>query len=314
MALKIARISKADLSHEKWLAIRKTGIGGSDASAILGLNPYYSPFDCYADKIGVRPPVVDNEAMRQGRDLEEYVAKRFCEEQGKKVRRINAILQHDEHKFLIGNVDRVLIGEDAGLECKTTSVLNKSKFNLGEYPTAYYAQCVHYMALTGAAKWYLAVLVLNKGFHIFEIERDENEIGALIEMERAFWQDHVCKQIPPNPDGNASTAETIKAMFPQGTSGDIIPLFGQEAVIASYLELDSTVKGLEKQRDSFKQTLQLALGDAEIGKAHGYEVQWKNQTRQTLDTKRLQEEQFAVYAAYLKPVQTVRVFKVKGEK
>ena len=313
MALKIARISKADLSHEKWLEIRKTGIGGSDASAILGLNPYYSPFDVYADKIGVRPPVVDNEAMRQGRDLEEYVAKRFCESQGKKVRRINAILQHEEHSFLIGNVDRVLVGEDAGLECKTTSVLNKSKFNLGEYPTNYYAQCVHYMALTGAARWYLAVLVLNKGFHVFEIDRDEAEIAALIETEKNFWNNHVVNNIPPDPDGMESTGETIKAMFPKGER-DTVPIFGQEATITSYLELDSTVKDLEKQRDAFKQSLQICLGDAEVGKAHGWTVEWKNQTRQGLDTKLLQKEQPEIYSKYQKPAQTVRVFKIREEK
>lgn len=312
MALKIARISKSDLSHEKWLEIRKTGIGGSDASAILGLNPYYSPFDVYADKIGVRPPVVDNEAMRQGRDLEEYVAKRFTESHGKKVRRINAILQHEEHKFLIGNVDRVLVGEDAGLECKTTSVLNKSKFALGEYPTNYYAQCVHYMALTGAARWYLAVLVLNKGFHVFEIERDEDEIYALIQAEKDFWEHNVLSRIPPAPDGNESTGETIKAMFPRGER-DTVPIFGQEGIIASYLELDSTVKELEKQRDAFKQSLQISLGDAEIGKAHGYTVEWKNQTRQGLDTKLLQKEQPEIYSKYQKAPQTVRVFKVKEE-
>jgi putative phage-type endonuclease len=294
--------------------MRQSGIGGSDASAILGLNPYCSPFDVYADKLGSKPPVEDNEAMRQGRDLEDYVARRFCETHGKKVRRINAILQHEEHDFIIGNVDRIIVGEDAGLECKTTSVLNKAKFNQGEYPTAYYAQCVHYMALTGASKWYLAVLVLNRGFHVFEIPRDENEIAALVEMEREFWQHHVCSQIPPMPDGSSCTGETIKAMFPEGVSRETVPLFGQEAIIASYLELDRAVKDMEKQRDAFKQTLQLALGDAEIGKAHGYSVEWKNQTRQTLDTKRLQEEQFAVYTAYLKPAQTVRVFKVKEEK
>jgi putative phage-type endonuclease len=313
MSLSLLRVNSGDMSREDWLAFRRTGIGGSDAAAILGLNPYFSPFDVYADKLGLRPDQDDNEAMRQGRDFEDYVARRFMEQENKKVRRVNAILTSEKNFFMIGNVDRLVVGEDAGLECKTTSVLNKEKFNMGEYPPNYYAQSVHYMAVTGAQKWYIAVLVLNKGFHVFEIQRDENEIAALVEAERQFWENHVLKEIPPSPDGMDSTTETIKAMFPRAHEFETTALYGEESVIQNYLDLDSQISVLEKRRDAFKQSLQLSMGAAEIGKARGFEVQWKNQTRQTLDTKRLQSEIPAIYKEYLKPPQTVRVFKIKGE-
>ena len=300
-----------DMSRDEWLELRRQGIGGSDAAAIVGLDRYRSAFDVYAEKIGLKPEQPDNEAMRQGRDLEDYVASRFCEATEKKVRRRNAILQHPEHTFMTANIDRWVVGENAGLECKTTSVLNRAKFSQGEYPPNYYVQCVHYMATTGADRWYLAVLVLNKAFHVFTIERDENEIAALIEAEKHFWTNHIMKQIPPAPDGSESTSELLKKMFPEAKEREKTALFGYEDKIEQYLYLDAKVKELERERDRFKQELQLALGDAEIGQAQGYIVEWKNQVRQTLDTQKLKKEQAEIYQKYLKPAQTVRMFKIK---
>ena len=84
------------MTREEWLDARRNGIGGSDASAILGLNPYSSPLKVYLDKIGKGEEQETNEAMRQGTDLEPYVAERFTKETGKKVKRCNKILQHPD--------------------------------------------------------------------------------------------------------------------------------------------------------------------------------------------------------------------------
>ena len=300
-----------DMPREQWLELRKKGIGGSDSAAVVGLDRYRSAFDVYADKLGLRPEIPDNEAMRQGRDLEQYVAERFMEATGKKVRRRNAMLQHPEYPFMIADIDRWVIGENAGLECKTTSVLNRTKFSQGEFPPNYYVQCTHYMAVTGADRWYLAVLVLNKAFYVFTIERDEAEIQALIDAEKDFWENHVLKQIPPAPDGSESTSEIIKQLFPEAKEGFTASLYGYEDKIQAYLDLDAQIKELEKKKEAIKQELQMAIDEAEIGRAQGYVVEWKNQVRQTLDTQKLKKEQAEIYQKYLKPAQTVRVFKIK---
>jgi len=307
----VALVSTKSIDHDEWLRWRRTGVSGSDAAAIIGLDRYRSAFDVYVDKLGLKKEQPDNEAMRQGRDLEEYVASRFCEQTGKKVRRRNAILQHPEHHWMLGNIDRWVVGENAGLECKTTSVLNRAKFSQGEFPPNYYVQCVHYMAVTGAERWYLAVLVLNKAFHVFTIERDEAEVQALIEAEKDFWENHVLKQIPPAPDGSEATTEVIKQLFPEAKERKETALFGYEQKIEQYLVLDEQVKELTKQRDALKQEIQLALADAEIGRARGYIVEWKNQVRQTLDTQQLKRDQAEIYEKYLKAAQTVRIFKIK---
>ena len=304
-------IPTLEMERTEWLEQRRKGIGGSDAAAIVGLNRYSSPFDIYAEKIGLKPEIPDNEAMRQGRDFEDYVARRFTEETGKKCRRRNAILINKEHPFMIANIDRLVVREDAGLECKTTSVLNPAKFAQGEYPPNFYVQCMHYLAVTGLEKWYLAVLVLNRSFHVFEIHRDEAEIAALIETEKHFWEEHVLKQIPPAPDGSEATAEVIEQLFPEAKDREEVALFGQEKTIDEYLLLDERVKAITKERDTLKQQLQLELAEAEIGRAQGFVVEWKNQTRRGFDTKLFSAKEPELYQKYLKRPQNVRVFKIK---
>ena len=115
------KISTTDLTHEEWLRLRKAGIGGSDAGAICGLNPYASPMSVYYEKTSLEAEDFDNESMRQGRDLEDYVARRFMEETGLKVRRSNVMYQSETYPFMLANVDRLISGENMGLECKTAS-------------------------------------------------------------------------------------------------------------------------------------------------------------------------------------------------
>ena len=192
----LTKISTKNMPHEEWLEHRRKSIGGSDASAIIGLNTYCSPYTVWADKLGKLPPKEDNEAMRLGRDLENYVAQRFTEETGKKVRRENNILINPDIPFAHANVDRMIVGEDAGFEAKTTSALNLKKFKNGEYPENYYVQCVHYLMVTGCKRWYLGVLILGVGFQHFVIERDEAEIEALRKSEADFWEYVKTQQAP----------------------------------------------------------------------------------------------------------------------
>ena len=85
-------VSTLEMPHEEWLRYRKKGIGGSDAGAICGVNKYRSAVSVFLDKTAEQTSEFDNEAMRQGRDLEQYVVERFCEETGKKVRRAKQML------------------------------------------------------------------------------------------------------------------------------------------------------------------------------------------------------------------------------
>ncbi len=268
------------LNHEQWLELRKKGIGGSEAAAIIGLTPYITPYKLWAEKTGRLPEQEDNEAMRQGRDLEEYVAKRFEEATGKKVRRQYNMLMHDKYDFIHGNIDRQVIGEKAGLECKTTSIMNLKKFKNGEFPDNYYVQCVHYMAVTGYEKWYLAVLVLNQGFYHFEIKRDEEEINALINAEIEFWNKHIIPDIAPPVDGYKPTTEAIDKVF-RNASDDECQLIGLSN-IENLLDLQKTKIALEKEIRRLQQEIKIELGECQTGYCDKYQITWKKIGRTTV--------------------------------
>lgn len=77
-------VSTSGMDKSEWLNYRKKGIGGSDAGAVCGFNPYRTAMEVYQDKTGKKTEEMDNEAMRQGREFEDYVARRFTEATGKR--------------------------------------------------------------------------------------------------------------------------------------------------------------------------------------------------------------------------------------
>lgn len=308
----LIKISTLNMSHEDWLAQRQKSIGGSDASSIIGLNPYSSPYTVWADKLGKIPPKEDNEAMRQGRDLEFYVAERFCEATGKKVRRENFILINPDYPFAHANVDRMVIGEDAGLECKTTSALNMKNFKNGAFPDTYYVQCVHYMMVTGCSKWYLAVLVLNREFMVFEIERDEEEIEALAKSEAEFWK-LVESKNAPSADGAASTSNTISILYPE-SNDESVSLLAYEAELQQYMALSAQIKELEKLKDEMANKVKAFLGEAGKGETDNYKVSWTSSSRSTFDSKRFASDHKDIDLSEYYKTSSYRTFKVTENK
>ena len=308
----LKKISTIGMEHDEWLEYRRKSIGGSDAPSIIGMNPWSSPYTVWADKLGKLPPKEDNEAMRQGRDLEFYVADRFCEATGKKVRRENNILINPDYPFAHANVDRMVVGEDAGLECKTTSALNMKNFKNGAFPDTYYVQCVHYMMVTGCKKWYLAVLVLNKEFMVFEIERDEEEISALAKSEADFWR-LVESKTAPDADGAASTSDTISVLYPE-SNDDFVNLFAYESDLEQFMALSAQIKELEKIKDGMSNKVKAFLGESAGGESSKYKVSWASATRSTFDSKKFASDHMDIdLSAYYK-TSTYRTFKVTEKK
>lgn len=309
----IRKIPTANMSKKEWENLRSSTIGGSDAAAILGLNPHKSPYALWAEKTGKVIPedVSQKEAVRLGTDLEEYVAKRFTEATGKKVRRENYTVFRDDMPYAHANYDRMVIGERAGLEIKTTNALNLKKFKNGEYPANYYVQCCHYLLVSGLDRWYLAVLVLGIEFKVFVIERDEAEIEALRMAEENFWY-QVQNDLPPAIDGMDSTVDALNAEFPVSEPDSEIDLTGCAVDLAILDECTRQIKALEEKKAAAQARIMEAMGSAERGGYGSYRVTWKSQKRQTFDRKRFEKENGAIPEAYLKTSES-RTFRFKKD-
>lgn len=308
MNRKLIKISTAKMSREEWVEARRSTIGGSDAAAIANMSPWSSPYSVWANKLGMTPDAEDNEAMRQGRDLEDYVAKRFCEVTGKRVRRENNILIDPEFPVAHANVDRLVIGEDAGLECKTTSTLNLKKFANGEFPENYYVQCVHYMMVTGAKRWYLAVLVFGRGFYWYTIERDEEEITALRNIEAEF-SEYLRTHEPPPADGKDATTDALGEVFPED-DGSEVDVSMYEAEIETILALKDRKKEIDKLLKEKENVIKEYMGAASVGLTDGHKVTWKAISRSTFDTAAFAEDHPEIDLSEYYKTTTARTFKI----
>lgn len=280
-------VPTASMSRPDWLAERKKGIGGSDASAIIGLNPWETSYTVYLDKLGLLPEKEESEAMRQGRDFEDYVAKRFSEYTGKKVQKCNYMIHNPAYPWALADIDRRVVGENAGLECKTTSTLNLKQFRGVEFPEKYYVQCVHYMAVTGADRWYLAVLVFGKEFHVYTLERDDAEIEALMASEEAFWE-KVRYQTPPDISGQEADSKAVNGIYPDSNEEEI-ELYGLEELFGQLKSAEEYLRNAQQWKDRIVNGIKESMKNAGSGRCGNYRCTWKTQERRTVDLNALME-------------------------
>lgn len=304
-----------NMERQEWLMLRKNGIGGSDAGAVCGLNPYISPIEVYASKTcyGVEE-VPDNEAMREGRDLEDYVAKRFMEASGLKVRRANVMYSNSKYPFMIADVDRLITGRKdgiTGLECKTANPYNASKWKNGMIPAHYIIQCYHYMAVLGAESWYIAVMVYGKEFKYMKLERDEEIIQSLIRIEENFWKNNVLERIMPEPDGSDAAEAFINRHFAESRKELSIPLSGFDEKLRRREEITGIITHLDTEKKKIEQEIKTYMNEAEYAENENFLVSWKNSTSNRIDTKRLKAEMPEVYERFLNTVKSRR-FMVKA--
>lgn len=305
------KISTAKMNREEWLHLRKTGIGGSDAGALCGLNPYSSPMKVYYDKTTDEITDTDSEAIRIGHDLEDYVAKRFTEATGLKVRRSNYMYRSVEHPFMIADVDRIVIGEDAGLECKTASAYNADKWKDGNIPLHYIMQCYHYMAVLNKRTWYIAAVILGQEFTYRKLVWDDDLIAGLIEAEKNFWSRHIITGTLPDPDGSSIYDDVLNQYFHTAKNSKLLKLTGFDEKLDHREKIVAEVKKLEEEQKQIEQEIKLSMKDHEQAASERYRITWSNVSSKRLDTKRIKEEHPEIYKNCTQ-VSTSRRFQIRA--
>ena len=307
----VDKISTKGMPEADWLKLRKKGIGGSDAGAICGVNPFSSPMKVFQDKTSEEIEEQDSEAVRIGHDLEQYVADRFSEATGLKVRRSNFMYRSMEHPFMIADVDRLVIGEDAGLECKTASAYNADKWKDGDIPLHYVMQCYHYMAVTGKRAWYIACVILGREFVYRKLVWDDGIISGLISAEEDFWNNHIVPNVMPDPDGSDVSDEVLQKYFKSAKKGSAVRLIGFDEKLKRRENIVRNIKELETEQRQIEQEIKLFMKDNALAVNDSYKVTWGNVETTRLDTKKFKEEKPDIYNAYAKTTSSRR-FQVKA--
>lgn len=299
-----------DMSKIEWLKHRQAGIGGSDASCIAGLNPWKSAIQLYMDKKEENPQEQKSLRMELGNRLEGLVAELFTEATGLKVRNVNGILKNYKYPFAIANIDRAIVGEKAFLECKTTNSYALKEWEEG-VPAHYEIQCLHYMAITGATHCYIAALIGNSDFIWHKIERDQETIDYLMQIERDFWENNIEKDVVPMPDGSDAYSEYLKKKYDK-SNGQVIELHLLENGVNKlnrYDEIVADIKVLESEKKLIEQEIQFHMEEFEVAKIGDRKVTWKSSSRNTIDSKKLKAEMPDIAQQYMK-TSTSRTFRV----
>ena len=297
-ALKLVKTN--DLTRDDWLTVRKGGIGSSDAASAVGLNPYKSQLQLWMEKTGrdenlpKTDPNDETSPMYWGTLLEPIVAAHYTKRTGHKVRRINAVLQHPKESWMLANIDREVVGaaDVQVLECKTAG-LNGARLWKEGVPEYIQLQVMHQLAVTGKQAADVAVLVCGQELQIHRIERDDDLIAKLIELERQFWRYVELDQQPP-ADGSDSADLALRCLYPKD-SGQCLDLTGDLEMSAVFSDLLSVRQLLASQTQleaQLKQSIQQRMGDATKVLFRMGDVTWKrSKDGSGLDVEKLLKEQ-----------------------
>jgi len=312
----IRLVSTKNLSRAEWLNVRNGGIGSSDAAAAVGLSPYKSALALWLEKTGRKAPddLSQSEAVFWGTTLEPVLAKVYAERTGNKVRRVNAVLQHPEHPFMLANLDRA-IGTDGVLEIKTAGH-HSTVFWEDGIPEAYQCQVLHQLAVTGKSWADVAVLIGGQDFRIYRITREDDKVAVLIEREAQFWQ-KVVTDTAPAPDGSESSGMALSWLYPHDT-GRTLDCTESATLNTLFAEL-LTFKGQRTQLEfleaTHRQSIQAAMGDASTAVFVGGRVTWKKaRDSLTTDVKRMLQEHPELVAQYELVVPGSRRFLMQVDK
>lgn len=208
------------LSKENWLAERSKGIGGSDASAVIGRNPYKTNIELWEEKVGLRKPkdISMKSYVIYGLKSESLLVQLFALDYPQYLVNYNdkfRVHYNDKYPFIFCTRDCDLIeietGKKGALEVKTTEILNsmhKEKWN-EQVPENYYIQILQYFATDNDLEfvWLKAQIKSNFGggdlriatkHYYFTREQCQEDIDFLIKNEVRFWEKYVITKQKPS--------------------------------------------------------------------------------------------------------------------
>jgi len=297
-----------------WLRLRRTGIGGTDMAAIMGLSPWKTQLDVYLDKTTDQQPEESTPAMEWGLRLENAIAEAFQDRHPEYAVKSLPFISGENH--CCGSLDRVLSDEEGCavgvLEIKTArSSTGWGDEGTDQVPMQYIVQCMHYMGLTGANFAYIAVLIGGSDYREYYLERDQSLIDTLAKTAKEWWEKHITGNVPPEP----RTASDVQVLYPSHTEGSYVN--ADEEMYQGIVELakqKALIKSIEASCETIEEKIKSALCDAEEMRYNGQAVvTWrKSKDSTTVDVAALPADIKKQYSK-TRPGSRRFIIKVKGE-
>lgn len=174
------------------------GIYGEDVGVLMGVNDSVTLLDIYNK---VMNPSISKEVEEQNywtRTLEETISKEFSVRTNKKIRTSNKYEIDKEFNFMISDITRKVVGENAILYCKVIKQWEEKEWEGDQIPPKEFFKVQHDMEIKKADMCYIAALIDDKKFIFRPVSRDNEIINIIIEAEKRFWSTYIEKKQPPN--------------------------------------------------------------------------------------------------------------------
>lgn len=274
-------------------------IGGSEIAAVMGQSRWCSPLRLWAEKTGKieREDISGNEWIELGTELEDFVARRFSKITGLTVRRDRKAYRHKIHEYMIGHIDRNIVGTDAILECKTASAYKLKEWEGEEIPIEYVLQLNWYLGLTESKIGYIAVLIGGQKFLQKQIEFDKGLFDQQV-MAAFNFVEHNCKHDIP-PVAISLDNDFIKDLYPQNRQPMIVDVDDDTINLINQIQtIKSVIKSDEKRQEDLEAKLKQIIGESEGIITADFKVTWLNQISKRLNTEAIKKaglyDQYAV--------------------
>lgn len=287
-----------------WHDLRSKGIGGSEITSVLGLNPYQTPYALWEVKTGRAGSFDGNKFTKAGNYLEPVVAQMFEDETGMKLYGGgDNHFCHPVHTFCIGTPDRfvALKDGDAVLEIKTTQKAPQKE----DIPLNWYFQNLWYQGITGKRKGFIAWLSRGVDFDWIEIDFNEEIFNEIVEQAATFWNVNVLQNVPPPPIRKEDILKIVSKV------GGTLEVDEEVARWHSQIkENTAKIKELETANEALIEAIQLQMMENETVTWMGAKLfSWKQQSRTIIDAARLKAEKPELFEQYKKET-TSRVFRI----
>lgn len=237
---------------------RRTYLGGPAVAAIVGVSPYLAPIDVWRFARGIDDGPERTERMRLGLGLEQAIADEYCEQTGRKVRRVGFVA-HKSYSFLGGHPDRLVVGEPGILEAKASATA--AGYTDDDVPPHVRVQGTWYCGLTGR-QWCDVVLLAHMGLRIVRVEFDPELYEALVEAAIRFWTDYVLTGIEPPPDGTEAYRRHLAERFPRSVEVQLVATPEQALLIDELRAADAAEKAAKRHVDELENRIRAAMGEA----------------------------------------------------
>lgn len=291
------------LSYQDWLQVRRSGIGGSDAAASLGLSPWKSALELWQEKVsGQNQPSQENEAMIWGRIMEPVITREFVRRTGFAVTPMRSMLQAAQWPWMLADLDGLIEDPQRGtgvFEVKTASAYKQDEWAESCCPDAYMLQLAHYMAVTGLSYAVICVLIGGNNLHWATLDRDDELIASLVQLERRFWQ-HVLTQSPPPVDGSTACAELLSRKYPSSSNAAplILPV-DADNWIQDYLQAKLDEETAAERKRLAENRIKEVMKEHEKGTSpNGRQATWKTVQSTRIDSARLKKEEPALFEKF----------------